>query len=144
MYKYDLRKHVICEHNNSVISFRSKEECNECDYTTYDKQSVKVRINGVHKKEKRYICNKCDYKTYHNSSFKEHQLAVHGNQKFQCLKCPKTFGCSSNLRKHIRTTDDASSFANAAPSYALKYPCFLLNPFSTNIGNLPIFDEKNV
>ena len=60
--------------------------CDQCDYKTTWKGSLKRHIDAIHG-DVRYTCNQCDYKATQKGNLKRHIDSVHGDVIYTCDQC---------------------------------------------------------
>ena len=82
--------HVMCE--KKYDKTKKKHICNECDFSTNIKRSLKSHSDIVHQGIVLYNCNLCNYKSYYKAAVRGHISAKHEETsgkvlKINCGKC---------------------------------------------------------
>ena len=91
-----------------------KLKCDECDYSTENKQLLKNHVASVHKNIRHYRCSLCDYKSFYNQSVKYHIESKHKDISGKIL----TIGCEKCQKDEIHEKCDE---ANPAKKRQKKY-----------------------
>ena len=79
-----------------------KITCEQCPYETSHKGTMKIHIEGKHKKIKRVTCETCGYATYHKGYLQKHIKSVHGNiRDHVCGECGYATSTRTILKNHI-------------------------------------------
>lgn len=95
-----------------------KSECSICNKNIVTKH-LKVHIENVHSKVKRFSCDRCDYSAYLKPDILSHLKNRHidgkdfdKNLQFQCTfkGCSKIFKQKSNLYQHLQTHSSKKNF----------------------------------
>ena len=74
--------------------------CNVC-YEDFSSKCLMIKHRVQHSKERSYQCSFCAKIFNRYSTMKEHERS-HGEVKFTCDLCPKSFAWSRSLRRHIQ------------------------------------------
>ncbi|KAF5290476.1 hypothetical protein FQA39_LY03580 [Lamprigera yunnana] len=73
--------------------------CNECNYTTLIKSSLRRHVK-IHKGAE-YKCKDCDYETVRKDNLKQH-VKIHTGDEYKCKYCDFKTAWQSNLYKHVK------------------------------------------
>ena len=89
--------------NNEVKVDKSNDKyCGKCQKYFYDSRNLKLHIDTIHLKIKKYKCDECSKSFGRLNNLKCHVEIVHEKlKKFICNLCPRSFGHSGNLKNHI-------------------------------------------
>ena len=86
-----------------------KWKCERCPFITrVGKYQLKIHINDIHDKVRKYPCPQCEYAATNQGSLWKHKRFVHqmGEKKWKCDKCSYASVQSGNLVNHIRHVHD--------------------------------------
>ena len=89
------------QRNDSLVlkEFR----CEQCDFQTNFKNSLKTHINMKHNQFKEFECNDCSYAVNKKSQLENHIKSVHQKIKdLFCLQCDFTTSLKSSLINHTK------------------------------------------
>ena len=84
-----------------------KLKCDECDYSSENKQLLKNHVASVHKNIRHYRCSLCDYKSFYNQSVKFHIDSKHKDINGKILN----IGCEKCQRDEIHEKCDEANQA---------------------------------
>lgn len=105
--KNDLKSHMK---THTTRNLRAKVFCETCNSSFLSMSALRAHNNMFHSE---YIeihpCEVVDCDKIFPSRMKllQHTITSHRNGTFHCLKCQKNFSSSSNLKKHLKTHEDA-------------------------------------
>ena len=74
----------------------------QCDATYPVRKSLVNHKRLKHSDAKLFACNQCIYTTTNKDHLEQHIRSLHEKVKETCEVCRKTFSDKSNLRKHVR------------------------------------------
>ena len=80
---------------------KSLRRCPYCDHVGACARSLREHVNGVHMGTKEYKCDDCDFDTAYRSTLKNHASRVHGKAiacERVCDKCGHKATNAYNLR----------------------------------------------
>ncbi|XP_043273992.1 zinc finger protein 2-like isoform X8 [Venturia canescens] len=80
-----------------------KFNCDECNFVTTNKVSVRTHVRRVHQRDFRYKCDECDKSFMSNCELKDHRTSHLGTKSFICEICGKAYLQKSYLVAHKRT-----------------------------------------
>ena len=77
--------HEKITHVNDKILNKEIIKCNQCEYETLVRQSLKIHTQSVHDNVKKYFCSLCVYGTFFRQSIINHIKRHHGNNDARLL-----------------------------------------------------------
>ncbi|XP_044764560.1 transcriptional repressor CTCFL-like [Coccinella septempunctata] len=77
----DLQNHL----NSAHVNMKPQYKCHLCDYTS-SKRSLKIHMDNVHLKVRRFMCTFCDYASNHEIRLRKHMNLAHREQQ-ECRSC---------------------------------------------------------
>eukprot|EP00088_Acartia_fossae_P048381 TRINITY_DN5278_c0_g1_i11.p1 TRINITY_DN5278_c0_g1~~TRINITY_DN5278_c0_g1_i11.p1 ORF type:complete len:542 (-),score=50.84 TRINITY_DN5278_c0_g1_i11:660-2285(-) len=83
-----------------VPSFRTKNQCSECQRSFKSKYQLKQHISQVHENVKAHSCKFCEKSFREKTSLKNHILTHTDERPFPCDKCDKRFRRKESLQYH--------------------------------------------
>lgn len=105
--KDTLVDHVNKKHNDS---YEGRYTCTECNYTSDNSNTIKIHIDAVHKKEKKYKCDQCEMAFLYASVLKNHIQEIHEDKEYICSQCGGYYPYEHSLQKHILYTHDEKRY----------------------------------
>ena len=101
-YKAGYREHMLTQHNQGEAT---SLVCEMCGYSTISKDKLYRHIKRKHEAEKwSHKCQYCPFQSHCIQKFETHIDAKHpehGEKKFFCDHCPKSFIFERALKKHV-------------------------------------------
>ena len=94
----ELKQHVRYVHEN-VTDF----QCDICGKGLISKPSLQEHLEGVHQKQKTFKCTDCEKIFYLASALNTHRRKIHGELKFPCKLCSKSFTTNAFLKHHVKS-----------------------------------------
>jgi len=85
---------------------RVVKACNQCDYESMDKRTLKKHVKYVHGKVVTYSCDKCNFRSTWTKCILRHIKSVHENITYPCLKCNYTTKWKANLVRHMKSNHE--------------------------------------
>ncbi|XP_041357741.1 zinc finger protein 180-like [Gigantopelta aegis] len=105
------------------------EECQEVNLKRIELLSKELIFNNENTPSKTdYVCNVCQRCFKWNKDLLRHTRTVHGNERFQCVKCGHSFSRLNNYNSHQCSLKRTSSEANQQA----KRQC--LRPLGNNVN----------
>lgn len=103
--RFALNRHVKSRHMKKELSEEekiamAKHKCCFCDHVSRVKTNLKVHIEAVHLKNKKYLCDECGYTAAQKDAMRRHISALH-NLRFECEHCNMRFKRRFQLKKHM-------------------------------------------
>jgi KRAB domain-containing zinc finger protein len=92
--KQELTTHLTAIHSESSL------KCNECEFTTKLKNSLRIHKKTVHSSAKPFSCRICKKKFKTKQHVRQHQSVHKTTKDFECKTCGKSFRTQKNLRQH--------------------------------------------
>lgn len=111
VYKCDQCSYYTQFQKNGYFSFKSHYNihltgfdlmCDQCPKKFRTPTALKMHVDIVHKRIKKYACLQCGKKFGAHSTLKTHLLMHSGDRPYVCHECGKTFRHISKLRVHTR------------------------------------------
>merc|ERR1719411_907838 len=91
--EYNLRLH---KKSHDIVN------CDQCDFSCEGRKRLQRHVNSKHAENKKdpHVCHICSKVIGTSQQLKSH-LQIHGDEKFECEQCQKTFKVEKNLQRHI-------------------------------------------
>ena len=84
-------------------SLEKSFKCSECYYSSADRCHLKRHVQFKHSLEKPFKCSECDYSSAHRSHLKMHVQYKHTLEKpFKCSECDYSSADRSHLKRHVQ------------------------------------------
>merc|ERR1712141_392749 len=95
-------RHTLKRHIRSVHEKIKDNECHVCESSFSTTDKLKWHVLVVHDKVKRKSCDRCSYKAFDSKSLELHIRAVHEKIKDKvCHMCQASFAFPGNLIRHV-------------------------------------------
>ena len=91
----NLKRHISSVHEGKKKTL----QCNICGKSVTEAY-LKIHIQAVHEKFKRWKCKHCEKEYAHKEGYLTHVRTIHEKIKMQCDFCEKSFTQSFHLREH--------------------------------------------
>jgi len=112
----------LCKDQNGRILY----ECEQCEYKTKWKQSLKRHIKTVHEGIV-YKCEQCEYKANWKQNLVSHIKSVHEGIVYKCEQCDYKAKCKKNLQIHIKLVHEGFEYKCEQCDYKAKWKQSLLH-----------------
>eukprot|EP00088_Acartia_fossae_P007069 TRINITY_DN13283_c0_g1_i7.p1 TRINITY_DN13283_c0_g1~~TRINITY_DN13283_c0_g1_i7.p1 ORF type:complete len:528 (+),score=103.60 TRINITY_DN13283_c0_g1_i7:64-1584(+) len=96
-----LQRHIEIRHSQKL-------KCEECGESLASKSDLRKHKNEVHNRLKEKICTICGASVVAGSYFRH--MSYHGEKKFHCEMCGKSFYIKHKLDEHMRTHTGETPF----------------------------------
>ena len=98
------------------------------------------RSNKAYKLEKStelmYICQACGYKSNQKSNLLRHERIQHGNERFDCSRCNKTYRSPATLKSHLLSHDSPEICESCGKKFSSKAGLkFHINKVHLSVAN---------
>ena len=89
------------ERRRQIVNVDCKYECEPCQKTFYDGQTLNRHIRSKHEGVK-HPCHQCDYQASYKGDLSKHIQSKHEGVKYDCDQCDYQSTQKSNLNTHIK------------------------------------------
>ena len=104
-----LKYHISVVHDGvEPIPIKKEEDvikerfpCTECNKTYINKKGLRIHVENVHLKLKKYQCDQCPSVFASRQGFKYHMESEHENTDYPCTKCDRIFKTIHCLKNHV-------------------------------------------
>ncbi|XP_013391726.1 zinc finger protein 84 [Lingula anatina] len=92
-----LRKH---KQSHSKDEKDAALSCNECQQVFANVRNLRMHVENIHQKLKRFKCESCDKQFYLQKDYKMHMKRHQGEKNHTCSDCTKQFYTFQELKQH--------------------------------------------
>lgn len=131
----------------TYIAILETKQCEYCDYSAKDRDTMKRHVTTVHLKDKPYTCDECDASFGRKDKLKRHKQCVHSDERpYVCDFCDHSCKRQDKMRLHTQRVHFKHEFPIHRPPAPFKrhkmdIPPTMVPAQSTVPQDLPI-DES--
>ena len=106
---YDEKKPHKTSHVKSVHEEKKPYRCSICEYSSIQKQKMKIHVESVHEGKKPHKCSICSFSFSQKGSLERHLKSVHeGKKTHKCCFCDYSCSSNSGLTSHVKSVHEES------------------------------------